>query len=127
MIDTEPLMQYLIVLPRDTDIVEVTCDGIESEGFNGIYCNGNQTLIEITQVLFENGYYDSSSESYAALQTFFDSYDKPDDATWCCGTELYICFVIYAQYMNLWTDHTGMDYELTYLPTGEVLHPIMPR
>lgn len=125
--DLEPLMQYLTVLPRDTDIVEVNCEGIESEGFNGIYCNGEQTLIEITQVLFENGYYPSNSESHAVLQTFFDSYDEPEDATWCCGTELYIHFGIYGQYMELWTEHTGVGYELTYLPTGEVQHPIIPK
>lgn len=108
---------YLIVLPPD-DKIDVNLWGFET--FCGICCCDEKVLKEITQILYDDGYYAPDSEAYAFLQIFFDSYDEKEDSTWYCGTESYAQFLIYEQYMKLWAKNSGRNYELTYLPMGEV-------
>lgn len=108
---------YLIVLPPD-DKIDINL--WELETFYGICCRDEKALKEITQILYDDGYYAPDSEAYAFLQIFFDSYDEKKDSAWHCGTESYAQFLIYEQYMKLWAKNSDRNYELTYLPTGEV-------
>lgn len=108
---------YLIVLPPDD---KININPWEFETFYGICCRDEKALKEITQILYDDGYYAPDSEAYAFLQIFFDSYDEKENSALYCGTESYAQFLIYEQYMKLWAKNTGRNYELTYLPTGEV-------
>lgn len=108
---------YLIVLPQDD---KIDINAFDFETFCGICCRDENTLKEITKVLYDDEYYATESEAYAFLKIFFDSYDEKEDSTWYCGTESYAQFLIYEQYMKLWAKNNGRNYELTYLPTGEV-------
>lgn len=101
--------EHWVVLPPDD---------VAGEYFPAIFCVDEDVLWDITEILYDNGYYDPDSDAYAFLTTLFSTVDAVE-GVWRCGTENYTQFRIYTQYMELWAGY-GATYELTYFPTGEV-------
>lgn len=104
--------EYLVLLPPDNQINE--------DIFSSIICYDADVLFDLTKALYEHGYYDPDSDAYSFLNTFFESYYEDFKGTWHCGTDIYAQFIVFDQYMKLWSDYGGKNYELPYIPTGEI-------